>query len=83
VFLPSAFYRKPANHKNGILALRLLDGAWKAVLDEGLECGAPCAAGASGPVPLVFRPSRFRADEEGAPHLFVRQALNHLTTGLW
>ena len=37
VFLPSAFYRKPANHKNGILALRLLDGAWKAVLDEGLE----------------------------------------------
>ena len=37
VFLPSVFYRKLANHKNGILALRLLDDAWKAVLDEGLE----------------------------------------------
>jgi len=31
-FLPSAFYRKLANHKNGILALRLLDDARKAVL---------------------------------------------------
>jgi len=47
VFLSSAFYRKLANHKNGILALPLLDGAWKAMLDEWLE-------EAVRRVPLVF-----------------------------
>jgi len=31
-----------------------------------LPCGVLCAASTSGPIPLVFGPSRFRANKEGA-----------------
>jgi len=34
-------------------------------------CGVLCAAGTSGPIPLVFGLSRFRVNEEGAPHLLL------------